>query len=225
MRIIAHRGASGYFTENTMPAFKAALAMGSDYFETDVQLSKDGFLVIYHDYTLPAGHKIKDIIFKDLVKYNIPRIQDVLDILGPRIKLNLEIKNDGNIYPGIEEKLIHLLNTYPAAYKGRILISSFDLDTLKRVLALAPDIKIGRLARDFDIKEVLDLNAYSLNISAARVNKKIIETCHKQNIKVLVYTVNDLKAALELQNIGVDGIFSDYPDIMCRNYLGLGLTE
>lgn len=215
MIIIAHRGASAYFEENTITAFKGALAMGATYFETDVQLSKDGQMVIYHDYNLKAPTKpaIKDLTYQELKQHNIPLMQEVLAVLGKEINLNIEIKNDGNLYPNIEEKLLALLNT-PAAFKERILISSFDFDTLARVRALDKNIKIGRLTRAFDIKEALALNAYSVNISNTRITKEIVDICHDNKIKVLVYTVNTYKEALALQAMGVDGIFSDYPDIM-----------
>ncbi len=225
MLLIAHRGASAYFKENTIEAFKGALALGSKYFETDVQLSKDGQLVIYHDYILKETQQpIKNLTAKQLSRYAVPLLDDVLSLLAKDIKLNIEIKNDDNLYPAIEEKLIKLLNTHKNAHKERLLISSFDLPCLQRVRALDPNIKIGRLTRAFDIKEALALKAHSVNISVTRVNKKIIDTCHAHNIKVFVYTVNDDGQANALGKIGVDGIFSDRPDILLNNFWSIGLT-
>ena len=107
MLIIAHRGASAYFKENTIAAFKGALALGAKYFETDVQFSKDGQLVIYHDYILKETKQpIKTLTAAQLARYDVPLLSDVLAVLGKEINLNLEIKNDNNIYPAIEEKLI-----------------------------------------------------------------------------------------------------------------------
>lgn len=225
MLLIAHRGASAYFKENTIEAFKGALALGSKYFETDVQLSKDGQLVIYHDYVLKETKQpIKNLTAAQLARYDVPLLSGLLSLLGKEISLNIEIKNDDNLYPTIEEKLIKLLNTHKNAHKERLLISSFDLPCLKRVRALDKNIKIGRLTRAFDIKEVLALNAFSVNISAARVNKKIVDICHSHNIKVFVYTVNDDGQATALGKMGVDGIFSDRPDILLKNFWSIGLT-
>ena len=225
MLIIAHRGASAYFKENTIEAFKGALALGAKYFETDVQLSKDGQLVIYHDYVLKETKQpIKNLTSAQLARYDVPLLSDVLATLGKDINLNIEIKNDDNLYPAIEEKLFKLLNTDKNAHKERLLISSFNLPCLQRVRALDANIKIGRLTHVFDIKEALALNAFSVNISAARVNKKIVDTCHAHTIKVLVYTVNDDEQAKALEKIGVDGIFSDRPDILLKNFWSIGLT-
>ena len=217
MLIIAHRGASGYFKENTIKAFKGALDMGAKYFETDVQLSKDGQLVVYHDYQTEDGKNIKDLTFEQLKTYEVPLIKDVLVLLGAEIKLNIEIKNDNNLYPNMEQKLMALLNGLPQAHKERLLISSFDMPSLERVRALDKKIKIGRLTRAFDINEALKLNAFSVNISIKRVNEKIVAACHAHNIKVLVYTVDSKEEALKMKTMQVDGIFSDYPDILTKN--------
>jgi glycerophosphoryl diester phosphodiesterase len=209
MLIIAHRGASAYKPENTLEAFETAISMGSGFMETDVQLTKDGFLVLCHNYAV-NGKNIKTNILSAL---NLPTLEQLLDILSSKTKLNIEIKNDGSIYPGIEQKILAALNIYGNSLKERILISSFDYPTLQRVRALDREIKIGVLTRDFKIEDATSLNAYSVNISAKRVNKEIVEACHKKNIKVLVYTVNTAKEAAEIAALGVDGIFSDYPDI------------
>lgn len=225
MLLIAHRGASAYFKENTIAAFKGALALGSKYFETDVQLSKDGQFVIYHDYILKETKQpIKNLTVAQLASYDVPLLSQVLATLDEKINLNIEIKNDNNIYPAIEEKLIKILNTDKNAHKERLLISSFDLPCLQRVRAFDKEIKLGRLTRAFDIKEALALNAFSVNISAARVSKKIVETCHSHGIKVFVYTVNEDSQADELERMGVDGIFSDRPDILLKNFWSIGLT-
>lgn len=217
MLIIAHRGASGYYKENTIRAFKGALDLGAKYFETDVQLSKDNQLVIYHDYQLDTTDKphIKDLTYKQLKGYDVPLLSEVLSVLkDPQISINLEIKNDNDLYPNIEEKIMRELNSNKNAHKERILISSFDLPTLERVRVLDKDIKIGRLTRAFDINEALALKTYSVNISDKRVTQEVISACHLHGIKVLVYTVNDYAETLRLKEMGADGIFSDYPDIM-----------
>lgn len=210
MIIFAHRGASAYAPENTLEAFEKALSMGAFFYETDVQLTKDGVLVLCHDTSTSQGKVIKKETFKALT---LPSLKELLDFLPPTARLNIEIKNDEADYPGIEEKIIALLNDYGADLKDRILISSFNYSSLKKIRALDKEIKIGVLTKSFDIKQALDIKAYSLNIGRQRVTAEIVETCHKNNIKVFVYTVNESSVKRALQNIGVDGIFSDYPDI------------
>ncbi len=213
MKIIAHRGASAFCRENTLAAFQRAMEMGADFIETDVQRSKDGVLVLYHDYVLPDGRALKDMTFAELKKYEIPRVLDLLKIAPARVKLNLEIKNDDNLYPSAELDLLRLLNESKWAHKNRILLSSFDLSCLKRARLLDEKIKIGRLARKFNLKEILALNCVSLHMSVKRIDKKIIDACHRRGLKVFVYTVNDIKTAQTLRKMKVDAVFSDNPKL------------
>lgn len=213
MIIIAHRGASAYEKENTLKAFKRAFEMHALYLETDIQKTADGKLVLYHDYKLPQGQEIKNCYYDFLKQKQVPLLEELFAAAPKNISINLEIKNDGNIYPGIEKQLFDFLNSLPAINKDRLLISSFDFETLKRIRALDSNIKIGVLTRDFDITQPLQLNAYSVNISHKRITPQIINSCKKHNLKVLVYTVNDITLAKKLENIGIDGIFTDYPDL------------
>ena len=215
MIVIAHRGASGYVKENTLKSFKAAFDMGAKYLETDIQRTKDGKLVLYHDYILPGGKYIKESSLEDLKKIEVPELKDLFNLPGiADIKINLEIKNDANLYPGIEEEIFKVINSAPNINKNNLLISSFDFDTLKRVRSLDNSIKIGVLTRNFDIKQPLLVKAFSVNISASRITPQIIKTCKENNLKVLVYTVNDINSVLDLESLGADAIFSDYPDIL-----------
>lgn len=220
MIVIAHRGASAYFKENTLKAFKEAFNMSAQYMETDVQRSQDGVLVLYHDYALPDGRKIKDLPFSQLKKYDVPSIEELFFAARNfSVKINLEIKNDYNLYPGIEKQLFDFLNSAKTVNKEHLLLSSFDFETLKRVRALDITIKIGVLTRNFDVKQALSLNAYSLNISEKRINADIIKICKENNLKTFVYTVNDLSRARELEAMGADGIFSDFPDLISKQAL------
>ena len=208
MIVIAHRGASAYEKENTLKAFKKAFDLNARYLETDIQRTAEGKLILYHDYFLPDGKAVKDCTFAYLKRFNVP--QDLF--------INLEIKNDGNIYPQIETQLFDFLNSSPSINKERLLISSFDFDTLKRVRALDGKIKIGVLTRDFDITKPLELKAFSVNISHTRLTEDICLVCHKNGLKVLVYTVNDTALAKEVSAKGADGIFSDYPDLLNESF-------
>jgi glycerophosphoryl diester phosphodiesterase len=212
MQIIAHRGASALKPENTIEAFKTAHKMGSNFFETDVQLTKDGILVLAHDFEI-NGKPVKETCFSQT---NLHRLTELLDILSPLTKLNIEIKNEGGIYPGIEQKVLNTVYGYGEKLKQRILISSFDYPTLKEVRRLDAGIKIAVLTKDFKLQQALDIAAFSVNMSTRRINKEIVEECHKNGLKVFVYTVNDYLQALAMQEMGADGLFSDYPDLLER---------
>jgi len=225
MLVIAHRGASAYAQENTLDAFTMAFKLGSAWLETDVQRTADGVLILFHDYALPNNKKIKDLTYKELEKNNVPKLSDLLKITPRNFTLNLEIKNDGNIYPNIEKEILEEISFVKNISKKQILISSFAAESLAKIRALDKQISIGVLTRNFEIKTPLSLSAKSVNISTKRVTKNIVETCHKNGLKVLVYTVNDYQTYYKLKTWGVDGIFSNNPVLAFPQFFALGGTK
>lgn len=225
MLVIAHRGASAFAQENTLQAFDFAFKIGSTWLETDVQRTKDGVLVLYHDYILKTGKEIKNSTFEYLKKYNVPTLTDLLKITPENFTLNLEIKNDNNLYPGIEKQILEEIKQAKNIKKEQIFISSFAVESLQKIRVLDKQIAIGVLMRKFEIKNPLSLRAKSINISAKRVNKGIVETCHKNGLKVFVYTVNDLKTYQKLESWNADGVFSDNPLLFVTHFLKIGGTN
>ena len=138
--------------------------------------------------------------------------------------LNLEINNDDNIYPCIEKQILAEFKKAKNIQENQILISSFAVESLQKIRALNKQSSIGVLTCNFEIKTPLSLKAKSVNISVKKVTKKIVDTCHKNNLKVLVYTVNDLQTYHKLNAWGVDGIFSDNPVLNCPHFLDIGST-
>ena len=225
MLIIAHRGASAFVQENTLQAFDLAFKFGATWLETDIQRTKDGVLVLYHDYILKNGKKIKDCTFEYLKKYNVPQLTDLLKITPKNFTLNLEIKNDDNLYPGIEKQILAEIKQAKNIKKEQNLISSFAVESLQKMRALDKQIALGVLMRNFEIKIPLSLQAKSVNISAKRVSKNIVDTCHKHALKVLVYTINDLQTYQKLKTWNTDGIFSDNPLLALPHFFEIGGTK
>ncbi|OIN99698.1 MAG: hypothetical protein COX65_07900 [Elusimicrobia bacterium CG_4_10_14_0_2_um_filter_56_8] len=238
MKIISHRGASGYAPENTLKAFRLAVEMGSKDFEFDVHQTKDGILVAHHDFDLlrTAGKEaaIADLDYSELKKFNVaayfrpekealcvPRLEEVLDIVGPGSDwLNFEVKNHGNIYPGIERKVLAFLESQPGLFEKSV-VSSFDYGTLKRFRELSPRLKLGFLGHGLStmlllpaIKRAKAIGAVNFHLALRIAFKLNVSRIKKAGFKVCVYTVNEKKDALKMSSIGVDGIFSNYPDIM-----------
>ena len=236
MKIIAHRGASGYAPENTLSAFELALKMGSKAFEFDVHLTKDKRLVVHHDYDLKrtAGlpAKIAELDYAALKKINVgnkfgfpvervPLAEEVVRQIAPKAEwINFEVKNDGNVYPGIEEALLAFIRSRPGL-AARSVLSSFDHGTLKRLRALDRDIALGYLGHN--LRAVLLVPAIMRARAVGAVNFHIAlriayalnaALLRKAGFKVCVYTVNKKADALRMQKIGADGIFSNYPDIL-----------
>ena len=238
MKIIAHRGASGYAPENTLKAFELAVKMGARDFEFDIHRTKDGILVVHHDFdlkrTAAKEAKIADLTYAELKKINVaahfskdpsfqrvPRLEEVLDIIEPAARwLNLEIKNDGNVYPGIEERLLAFLRSKPGLFE-KALVSSFDYGTLKRLREISLDLRLGYMGHHLNImlllpalKKAKAVGAANFHMSSRLAFRLNVAKIKKAGFKICVYTVNDRKTALRMKKIGVDGIFSNYPDIM-----------
>lgn len=228
MICFAHRGASALAPANSKEAFSLARQKGASSYELDVHLTQDGQLLVHHDYSLaaPSGQQIliknltadqaqqialpvkepgQEPVYAPLLQEVIAVVKDGLDLL------NIELKNDENIYPGIEEVLWQCLQRQGADLLPHILCSSFDYPTLQRLHALAAQLKIGLLTRSFDPALLDPINACSVHINQTRITPQIIQTCHERKRHVFVYTVNDPADKERLIQMGVDGIFTDDP--------------
>lgn len=236
MKIIAHRGASGFAPENTLSAFELALKMGSRAFEFDVHLTRDGKLVVHHDYDLrrTAGNpaRIARLDYSALKKINIgnkfgfpaervPLLEEVVRLLSPKAEwINIELKNDKNIYPGIEKALLDFIGSRPGLPEKSVF-SSFDYGALKRLRALDTRIKLGYLGHHLRsllllpaIVRAKAVGAESFHMPLRLAVRLNVAVLRKAGFKVRVYTVNKKSDAIRMQKIGVDGIFSDYPDVL-----------
>lgn len=223
--------------ENTIPAFLLAKKSGFKYFETDVQLTRDNVLVACHDYSLKrvAGIDVRvaDLTFDELKKFDVagyfkgseeklpvPALNEVMDVLGRDATLCLEIKNRDDIYPLIHKKVFEFIKERIPDF-DRVFVSSFDFPTLAKIRYLSSKIDIGVLCRRGEtgdlIKKALEIKAFGVNIHTSDADKILIDDAHCHGLKVLVYTVNNLKLAQKLKNIGVDGIFTDRIDLHNRD--------
>lgn len=239
MKIISHRGASGYAPENTLAAFELAIKMGSKNFEFDVHMTKDGKLVVHHDYDLKrtAGREttIAAVNYSELKKFNVgnkfgypfervPLLSEVIDLLSPAAEwINFEIKNDENVYPGLEKEVVKFINARPGVYE-KSLLSSFDHGTLKRLRELDKGVKLGYLGHNLKtalllpaIMRARKVGAVNFHMHLRLAYKLHVAMLHKAGMKVCVYTVNKREDALKMERIGVDGIFSNYPDILSKS--------
>lgn len=237
---IAHRGASAYFPENTMAAFRGAFEMQAKMIELDVMLSKDGVPVVFHDAKLnrhtDGSGLVNSCMLAELKKLDagswfdkkfagerIPTLEEVLEFAQRKIALNIEIKTEAvtdEVKGGVEEKSLKLVEKY--GMQDCVLFSSFDYRAVEHLKQLQPDILVGILyekrqsAGRFPSRLVSAYKADAFNCSYRQLTNKWMEDLKSCDIPVFVYTVDQPKRMRSLISQGVAGIFTNKPDVLGR---------
>ena len=234
--VIAHRGASNYAPENTMAAFKMAYQMKADMIELDVQLSKDGIPVVFHDAKLNRHSNgaglLSSFTFDELQQLDagkwfsvefmgekIPSLEKVLSWAAGKIMVNIEIKTEAvseSVEGGIEEKVVQLVQE--SEMKKHVIISSFDYRAVERIKKMDLEILTGLLyhkkssGKREPVKLLEDYQADFFHCSKPEMNKKWGTQLEGAGKRFLIYTVNRKKTMQSWIEKGAFGIFSDRPD-------------
>lgn len=231
---IAHRGFSGKYPENTMIAFKKAVEIGSDGIETDVHMTKDGAIVICHDEKLDRTTNgqgfIKDFTYDEIKKLDaglkfgerfkgeaIPDIDEFLDYVKDKnILVNIELKNDMIHYKNLEEKVVEKIYEY--GMKDKVILSSFNHYAMVKVKDIDSSIKTGLLYEAVLYKaeeyaKMVGSDALHPYFPAV-MDKTVVDNIKKQGIAINTYTVNEEKDMEKLIQLGIDGIITNYPDVL-----------
>lgn len=232
MIIFAHRGARAYAPENTMTAFKLGWEMKADGIELDVQLTKDGQVVICHDHTIDRtsngtgwirSYSLAELKRLDFGRWFAPRFSgETIPTLAEfaawfrstSMILNVEIKNGPVVYAGIEEKVIAILAEYRLT--ERAIVSSFYHPSLVKVKQLAPALKTAALfsVRPLDpCRLARETGADYLHPSWHYLDEAWIKKAKAAGLGINAYTVNSVDEYNFFKHLDIDGIFSDYPDI------------
>jgi len=216
MKIIAHRGYSAKYPENTLAAFEAAMDVGADMLEFDVLLSKDKVPVIIHDDTLDRTTNGKGLVasltLKELKKLKaggeelIPTLEEVLQLTKSKIDLHIEIKTEAvaeEQKDGVEELTLGLVNKYN--FNSACIISSFSLLPLSRIKQMDSTLALAHTF-DHSLNDV-DKNAIErLKPSAIHLP---INKIRREEMLVNVYTVNSPVQMKMAQDLCVEGIFTN----------------
>lgn len=232
---VAHRGASGYAPENTIAAFDKAVDMKADYIEIDVQQSKDGQLVVIHDTsvdrTTDGTGYITDLTLEELRSLDagswkgeeftgekIPTFEEVLDRYRGKVGILIELKSP-ELYPGIEENVALELKerNLDKPQNEKIIIQSFNFESMKITNSLLPNIPIGVLtssSKDTTDQALKEFSTYAdyFNPSYRLVTKDLVNRVHSIGMKISSWTVRSQETADFLLDAGVDAIITDYPD-------------
>lgn len=233
----AHRGSLTEAPENTIPAFQRAINHGARAIELDVQLTKDKQLIVCHDHKLTRFNKetqglIKDFTLKEIKQIDVgssfaeefkgltlPILEEVLAICPKELIINIEIKNIPIIYDGIEEALLHCL--WDNNRFENVIISSFDHAALKKVQELTTKVTLGmlfqyRLVDTWKYVKNSGLNITSIHPNHVYVDRSFVKSCKNYGYEVYPYTVNSIGRYEELVDFGVDGVFSNNPEIFVQ---------
>ncbi len=229
VQVSAHRGWSKVAPENTLPAFEKALESGADYIELDVQLTKDGELVVFHDDTIERTTDGKgfltDYTYPELLRLSagswygkehefddvkIPRFTEVLDLIGDDILLNVEIKSHGNVR-ATAEKVVEILDEYDMTKS--VYVTSFSYQALQRVKELNPKIKTALIAHIapstvYSQSEYID----AISVNYLFINQSVVNYAHRCGKKVFVWTVDRSGPMKKMISLGVDNIITNRPD-------------
>ena len=238
-KIWAHRGASGIYPENTMPAFSAAADMHADGIELDIQLTKDGEIVVCHDETIDRTSNgtgnVKDLTLRELRKYDfsrlhpecgpvkIPTMREVFERIAPTelirptdLVINIELKTGVYDYEGIEEKILALTKEFDM--NERVIYSSFNHYSMLRIRELCPEAHTAFLYADGPVGMPAYAKAHGMEaIHPWFVNLRypdVLTECRQNGLKVHTWTVNTEEEALACFEQDVDALITNYPGQM-----------
>ena len=228
--IWAHRGASGHAPENTLPAFQMAADMGADGVELDIQMTKDGVIVVCHDETIDRTSSgcgwLKDYTFDELRRLDfsagnaayegvqIPSMEEVFDLLAPTgLTINIELKTGIIFFDHLEEQILEL--TRKKGWEDRVIYSSFNHYSVSKIKKLNPSAKVGLLYADGPV----DMPGYGKRLGADALHPafynlqypNFMEDSRAGGLDVNVWTVNTAEELLQCRKYGVNAVITNYP--------------
>lgn len=237
--VIAHRGGALESTENTIAAFQRAVKIGADGIETDIRLTRDGSVVVYHDQFFgrmeglappQCTRLVSDLTYSELTKQTLVPVGD--DLGGRRVPtliellssvqtglLNIELKRCDR-FDDLVNKTIAILKPYPAL--DRVVLEAPDLDTAKKLRkGLGRHLKL-HVNPEYDdtvslresLKRVLKFKPHSISVSHKKVSREIVELAHKAGVEVWTWTVNTPETAQAMAFLSVDAIKTDRPTML-----------
>ena len=244
--VIAHRGFSAEYPENTIAAFKAAVAAKADYIEIDVHLSKDGKIVVMHDDTIDRTTNgtgfVNDYTLIELREFDagawfndkfagerIPTLLEEIEIVeNTQTRLCVEIKEkQKQHYPGLEKRLVEIVQQNDLI--GQLVVTSFNKDVVTNLKNIEPRIAIAYDPSNEEYEAfkkqasqcavtVLGTGANMACFNHKHLSKEIIAECLLNGVPLWVWTVNDENTMEKLVGFGIEAIMTDKPDIL-RNVI------
>lgn len=231
-KVWAHRGASAYAPENTLEAFLLAAEQGADGVELDVQLTKDGEMVVVHDEEIDrvsdGSGFVKDYTLAELKILNfnkthpeyqdvkIPTLREVYEALKPTgMTINVELKTGIFWYKDLEKKVLEL--TKEMEMEDRVIYSSFNHYSIQQMKKIVPEAETAYLYSDV----ILNVTEYAKNTKVDGLHPAVyhvkmadfLKEYLGSNLNVRVWTVNEKADMKWLIDAGVTAIITNYPDM------------
>ena len=228
LKVLAHRGGVDESYENTLESFNYSQSLGCEFIETDVQVSSDGIPYIFHDDDLKRILN-KSIRFDSLSSneidelnifntHKIPKLSEAL-LRFPNLYFQIDFKTDEVVMPALN--VIKNMNAF-----DRVCIASFNSKRLQNVRSLYPDLCISMGPNEVFKTLAASLNLYKGNIPGdclqipmsyygiKIVSKRFVDFVHSRGLKIMIWTINDIKTFKYLIDLGVDGIITDKPKLL-----------
>ena len=237
--LAAHRGGSLLWPENSLLAFRNAVALGADFIEFDVHLSRDGEVVVVHDPTLdrttsgsgPVKDRtvaeLKALRLKDrtgaLTEETVPTLDEVAAVAAKgKRRMLLEIKVDASRarYPGIEEKVLAILDRHGMA--GSTVVMAFEASTWRRVRELRPDVAtcalysarmLGRTSLVAELETLRSAGVRFIGVEHTAVDAAAVAQARAAGIGIGAWTVNDAAGMKRQIDAGAAILITDQPDV------------
>lgn len=237
--VIAHRGGAQEFTENTIEAFQRAARIGANGIETDIRLTRDGVVVVYHDdyfgrvegLAPPQRTRlVSDLTYSELAKSTLVPVGEdtggrhapTLDELLANMKsglLNIEIKPCGRCDEMLK-KTVAALKRFPEL--DRVVLEAHGMELAEKLrAALGPRLKLqinpdfgASVPYDASLKQVLKFKPHSISVSYKKFSREIVEQAHDAGVEVWVWTVNTIDVAEAMRLLGADAIKTDRPSAL-----------
>jgi len=224
---IGHRGAMGHAPENTLRSIRKALELGTPCIEVDVYYV-DGHIIVFHDdrleRTTNGAGSLCDQSFNYLRSLDagdgqrIPTLAEVCELINSQASLNIELKGQDTAIPVAAFLSTLISNGWD---KNKFLVSSAHQNELLKMKRLIQDLKLGIVIRGIpvdDSKFAEELGAFSVHPALDFVDQKFIDDAHIRGLKVYVYAVDHSEDIAKMQGLGVDGVFTAYPEKVLENY-------
>ncbi len=228
--VAAHRGSSGTAPENTISSIEEAIKIGAEFIEIDVQLTKDKYPVVYHDFIIPTFKKaINDLLYEDILRLDIgskfhtnfsgesiPLLDDIFELVKNKAYLLLEIKANSTFLIDNLFNILSVVNKHN--YEQFTIFTSFRFELLKKIKEIDSNLITAALKHYNDPRLpsviVKELNCEAFFCSILEINSDISEDAHKNNIILGCYPVDTIEELNYIKQFHVNAIASNFPELM-----------